>query len=223
MKLYMHPASTTSRPVMLFAAEAKIDLEPVVVDLMTGEHHKPPYANLNPSRQVPLLEDGDFRLSESSAILKYLADKVNSPLYPKELKARARVNERMDWFNTGFYRDLGYNLVYPQIFPHHKRSSDDVTGGVVQWGKEKTSFWLRILDQNILGDAPYVCGKEMTIADLFGSALVTCGELVKTDFTKYPNVQRWIQRMKQLPSWNKVSEVHDGFVASLRDKPLVAV
>ena len=27
----------------------------------------------------------------------------------------------MDWFNTEFYRDFGYGLVYPQIFPHHKR------------------------------------------------------------------------------------------------------
>jgi glutathione S-transferase len=222
MKLYMHPASTTSRPVMLFAAEAKIELEPVVVDLMTGEHHQEHYIKINPSRQVPVLEDGDFKLSESSAILKYLADKVNSPLYPKDLKQRARVNERMDWFNTGLYRELGYNLVYPQVFGHHKRPGDEVQGGVLQWGKEKTSWWLKILDQDILGSSPFVCGEQMTIADFFGVALVTCGELVKVNFAPYPNITRWIQRMKQLPGWNKVTQVHDGFVASQQDKAHVA-
>ena len=81
-----------------------------VVDLLTGEHLKEPYAAINPSRLVPVLEDGDFRLTESSAILKYLADKVGSPAYPKDLQKRARVNEMMDWLNTGFYRDFGYGL-----------------------------------------------------------------------------------------------------------------
>ena len=64
-----------------------------------------------------MIEDGDLRLTESSAILKYLADKIGSPAYPKDLKARAKVNEIMDWLNTNFYRDWAYNLCYPQLFP----------------------------------------------------------------------------------------------------------
>ena len=88
---------------------------------------------------MPVLEDGDFRLTESSAILKYLADKVDSPAYPKDLQKRARVNEMMDWLNTGFYRDFGYGLVYPQIFPHHKRRSDEAQAAAVEWGKHKAA------------------------------------------------------------------------------------
>ena len=79
MKLYYHPISTTSRPVMLFAAESRIPLEMKVVDLFTGEHVKPPYSALNPNKLIPTLEDGDFVLTENSAILKYLADKIDSP------------------------------------------------------------------------------------------------------------------------------------------------
>ena len=117
MKLYYHPASTTSRIVMLCAAEEKVDLEYQVVDLFTGEHMKPPYSDKNPSCLVPMIEDGDFRLTESSTIVKYLAEKAGSAAYPKELRARAKVNEMMDWFNTNLYRDFAYGLVYPQIVP----------------------------------------------------------------------------------------------------------
>src|SRR5947207_5924933 len=92
MKLYYHPVSTTCRPIMLFAAESGIHLDMELVDLFTGAQYKPEYLSINPSAQVPVLEDGDFRLTESSAILKYLADKVSSPAYPKDLQKRARIN-----------------------------------------------------------------------------------------------------------------------------------
>jgi glutathione S-transferase len=78
---------------------------------------------------VPVLEDGSFRLTESSAILKYLADKVRSPAYPTDLQKRARVNERMDWLNTGFYRDFSYGFLYPQIFPFMREPDDAVQAG----------------------------------------------------------------------------------------------
>lgn len=76
MRLYYHPASTTSRVVQLFAMDQGIDLDYKVVDLFTGEHLKPDFARINPNCLVPVLEDGDFQLSECSAIIKYLADKA---------------------------------------------------------------------------------------------------------------------------------------------------
>ena len=126
MKLYMHPVSMTSRPVRLLIAEHGLEVDEQMVDLMTGAHYQPQFVAVNPNRMVPVLEDGDFRLTESSAILKYLADKFNLPAYPKDLKQRAKVNEIMDWFNTNFYRDYGYGWIYPQLFPHHRRPSDEV-------------------------------------------------------------------------------------------------
>ena len=90
MKLDMHPVSMTSRPVRLFIAESGIDVDEQMIDLMTGEHHQEPFASINPNRLVPVLDDGDFRLTESSAILKYLADKIDSTAYPKDLRQRAR-------------------------------------------------------------------------------------------------------------------------------------
>ncbi|HEU5074640.1 MAG TPA: glutathione S-transferase family protein [Polyangiaceae bacterium] len=203
----MHPVSMTSRPVRLFIAEHGLDVEEKVVDLMTGEHHQPAFIELNPNRLVPVLEDGDLRLTESSAILKHLADKIGSPTYPKDLKQRARVNERMDWFNTNFYRDYAYNLIYPQIFPHHKRQTDDVQAATLAWGKQRSQTWLSILNDHIIGPQnQYVCGNEITIADYFGISLLTLGEIVGCDFAEYPNVARWVANMKKLKSWQSVNE-----------------
>jgi glutathione S-transferase len=223
MKLYYHPVSTTSRPVLLFAAESGIELELRVVDLFTGEQYKPEYAAINPSNQVPVLEDGDFRLTESSAILKYLADKVGSPAYPKDLRQRARVNERMDWLNTGFYRDFAYGFLYPQIFPFMKRDDPVVQAATIAWGKDKANKWLKVLDENILGPRnAYLCGSEMTLADYFGSIMALGGEAIRCTFGAYPNVCRWLGNMKKLSSWPKVNEAfYQYVVAPNKDKAFV--
>ncbi|MEQ1805962.1 MAG: glutathione S-transferase family protein [Burkholderiaceae bacterium] len=216
MKLYFHPASTTSRPIVLFAAESRIALEEQIVDLFTGEHYKEPFEAVNPNHLVPVLEDGDFRLTESSAILKYLADKSNSALYPKDLQQRARVNERMDWINTQLCRDFAYGLVYPQIFPFHKRRSDEAHDATLAWGKERAQGWLKVLNDHILGSNHYLCGNTITIADYYGASFVALGELIGSDYAAYPNVNRWLARMKHLASWKRVNEVIDGYGASLK-------
>ena len=222
MKLYMHPASTATRPVRLFLAENNIPCEDVMVDILKGAHYQEPYASINPNKLVPMLEDGDLRLTEGSAILKYLADKHNLPSYPKDLKKRAKVNEMMDWLNTQFYRDFGYGLVYPQIFPHHKRRSDEAHGGAIAWGQEGARRWLQVLNDYWIGPKnAYLCGSEITIADYFGAGLVSIGELVGIDFAAYPNIQRWLGNMRKLKTWNQVNEIFNAFVAGNKGKQFV--
>jgi glutathione S-transferase len=224
MRLYYHPASTTSRIVQQFAVDQGVDLEYQVVDLFTGEHLKPEFAKINPNHMVPVLEDGDFRLTECSAIVKYLADKAGSPAYPKDLKARARVNEMMDWFNSNIYKDFGYGLIYPQAFPHHLRPSEAVQAGTLDWGRQKTQSWLKILDESLIGPSKaYLCGDRITLADYMGAEMIALGGLIRCSYAGYPNVERWLRNMKALPSWSKVHEAVDGFAASLKDKPFVAL
>lgn len=211
MRLYYHPVSTTCRPILLFAAESNIKLELQLVDLFKGEQLTETYDAINPSHQVPVLEDGDFRLTESSSILKYLADKIDSPAYPKDLKKRARVNEMMDWFNTGLYRDLGYGFVYPQVLPNQKQADDKVQAAMLALGREKTRSWLKILDEGLIGPRnAFVCGDNITLADYLGAAFLTVGEVIRLDYSPWPNVSRWLSHMKARPSWSKVNE---GFYA----------
>jgi glutathione S-transferase len=222
MKLYFHPVSTTSRAVALFAAEAGIPLDYQVVDLMTGEHLQPAYLAINPNGMVPVLEDGDFRLTESSAILKYLGDHANSPAYPKDLRERARVNEMLDWFNANLYKDFAYGIVYPQLFPHHKRPTDAAHSGAIEWGKQKSQRWLSLLDEKLIGkDKAFLCGKSPTVADHFGASILTLGDLLSYDFAPYPNVRRWLGNVRGLPSWGKVNEAFNGWAASMKGKPFV--
>ncbi len=218
MKIYYHPASTTCRPLMLFAAENGLDIEFQLVDIFTGEQTKPDYEAVNPSRLVPVLEDGDFRLTESSAILKYLADKTASPAYPKELKARARVNEMMDWINTQLCRDLAYGLVYPQLIPSHKRPNEEAQKATLAWAKERARGWMTVLDGRLLGPKKsWLCGDSITIADYQGACFVSLAEAIRSDMSAFPNVKRWLDQMKGLKSWSKVNAVFDGFAESMKE------
>lgn len=223
MKLYMHPISTTSRPVLQFIADNSIPVDMQAVDVLKGEQYGEAYSKLNPNHLIPMLEDGDFRLTESATILRYLAQKIDSPAYPKDLRQRARVDEVLDWFNSNFYRDWGYGLVYPQVFPHLKRENPAVQAAVIAWGQEKSRGWLQILNDHWIGSKPYLCGNSITIADYFGTSLTTAGEIIHCEFNAYPNICRWLGNMKKLPSYAKVYEVFNGFVASTKGQPFQAL
>jgi len=85
-----------------------------------------------------LLEDGDFRLTESSGDPQVLAEKNRSPAYSKDLRSRAKVNEMMDWINTQVCAEARLWLVYPQIFPQPQAGRRGARRHIA-WGKEKGS------------------------------------------------------------------------------------
>jgi glutathione S-transferase len=224
MKLYYHPVSTTSRIIMMFAAEEAIPLDYQLVDLMSGEHLKPEFQAINPNCLVPVLDDDGFLLTESGAIIRYLAGVTESEAYPTDLKERARVDEAIEWFYSNYYKDHGYGLVYPQLFPHHKRPTEEAHAGAIAWGKQRAQHWLGILDKDLIGPSrKFLCGDQITLADYVGAEMVKVGELVHCEYLDYPNVRRWIGHMKALPSWGKVHEVVDGLIVSLKDKPFVSI
>jgi glutathione S-transferase len=207
MKIYADPVSTTCRPILLFIADNNIPVEVQTVDLLGGEHQSEAFASINPNCLVPVLKEVDFLLTESSAILKYLADKTDSSAYPRDLKQRAKVNEMMDWLNTNFYRGWGYGLIYPQTFPHMKCRSDEAQSATIELGEMQSKRWLQLLDDHWIGPGnAYLCGDRITIADYFGAGLVTIGDLICFDFTPYPNVRRWLATTAKRPGWESVNE-----------------
>jgi len=192
-----------------------------LIDLFTGENYQPAFTSINPNQAVPFLVDGDFQLAECSAIMKYLADKVHATSYPDDLRARARVNERMDWFNTGLYRDLGYGLVYPQVIDSYRRGDEQAHRQHLAWSRAKANRWLDILDRQILGGKTrFVCGGTCTLADFMGACYVSLGDLIRLDYSAYRNIIRWLDEMKSLPYWNSTQEAYyTHFVCAFKDKP----
>ncbi|MFN0314614.1 MAG: glutathione S-transferase family protein [Burkholderiales bacterium] len=110
----------------------------------------------------------------------------------------------MDWINTQVCRDLAYGLVYPQIFPNHKRGSDQAQQAAVQWGRERAQGWLKVMNEHLLTPGnKYLCGDSLTIAGYFASSFIALGEIVGTDYSAYPNVKAWLGRMKALRTWKE--------------------
>jgi glutathione S-transferase len=204
MRIYVDPITTTSLPLLLFAAEHGDPLEVTPVRIFSGEHLSARYGTINPNRCVPALQDDDFILTECSAILKYLADKLSSATYPRELRSRARVNQLMDWFNTGFYRDVGYGAVYPRLLRAYAFDNPATQADFVQRAEQRAAKWLAILNEHWLRGPEFLCGAEISIADYLGSSYVAITELVGLDLSPYPNVRRWMNGMQARPAWKAV-------------------
>ena len=198
MKLYTFDGSPTSRVVLLFCAEEGIAFEKVDVDLLAGAHLSEKFKQINPCSFVPVLEDGDLRLTESSAILKYLADKYESKTYPRDLKRRAKIHEAMDWLNTSLYRVMGYSFIYPQLYAHHRHEPEEANRATIAWGRERTRQYLELLDQHWLGKQRFLCGDELTLADFFGAPIVGQLDLIQVGLARLPNVARWMGHMREL-------------------------
>jgi len=205
MKLYTFPASPGCRPIAMFIADHGLDVEQQTIDLTKGEQYQPAFTAINPNNAVPVLEDGDLRLPECSAILKYLADKTASPTYPKDLKARARVNAAMDWINTALYPAFGHNLCYPQVLAPFKMEDPSHQAALLSKGQTRSRKLLGVMNDTMLGSHPYLCGDALTIADYQAAAVLSLGELTGCDFSPWPNVKRWYERMTAMPHWQSVN------------------
>lgn len=216
MKLYYDPASTVCRGIMLFVAEHGLKIDFEYINLFADQQLEPEFGQVNPNRTVPALIDGDLLLTESSAILKYLADLAGSTAYPTDLRERAKVNAAMDWFNTGFYHAFGYTQVYSRMLPHKYGLSDAAAQAEYEAkGLDAALRRLDVLNDHMIGDHDFVCGPTITLADYFGLPILALGEIVDFDLSRWPNVQRWVATMKSRRDWADVDVGFQGMKAAI--------
>ena len=98
MKLYVFPPSPRALKVRALVRHLNLEVEECLVDLFKGEQRAPAYAALNPNMRMPVLEDGDYVLWESNAILQYLAaQKPESGLWPSDIRGQADVSRWLNW------------------------------------------------------------------------------------------------------------------------------
>ncbi|EJY57355.1 AAEL001061-PC [Aedes aegypti] len=188
MDFYYLPGSAPCRAVQMTAAAVGVELNLKLTNLMAGEHMKPEFLKLNPQHTIPTLVDNGFSLWESRAIMGYLVEKYgkDDKLYPKDPQKRALVNQRL-YFDMGvFYQRFG-DYWYPQIFAKQPANPDNF-----KKMEEAVGFLNTFLEGH-----QYAAGDELTIADLSLAASAATYEVAGFDFSKYPNVQAWLERCKK--------------------------
>ena len=199
LKIYGSDLSSPSNKVRLTANALGLKYEYIRVNLREGEHKKPEFLKLNPVGKIPAIDDDGFTLFESGAIVRYLADKNNSALYPRNLKERAVVDA---WFEfIGHHVNLAMSkVVFNRLFaPRMKTPVDEQS---LKDGLTWLDRFLPIVD-NQIGSNPFVMGKTMTIADINLLSVLDPAEVANIDISKYQNIVRWRNALRQKDFYTK--------------------
>uniref|UniRef100_A0A3Q2Y6E2 Glutathione S-transferase theta 1a n=1 Tax=Hippocampus comes TaxID=109280 RepID=A0A3Q2Y6E2_HIPCM len=190
MELYLDLRSQPCRSVFMFAKLNAIPFDFKLVDLAKGEQYGEEFGKISPVRKVPVMKDGDFVLTESVAILQYLAEKHASRLpdhwYPADLRQRARVNEYLSW------QQMNLRAHGSKVFLLKVGSFKFVV--VV----EELSQTVDVLDKYFLGEKLFLCGASISLADLVAVAEIMQPVSSGVDvFSGRPKLSAWCERVKK--------------------------
>lgn len=191
MKLYDLELSGNCYKVRLFAALANIKLEIVPVDFLGGEHKRPPLTGLNPWGELPILVDGERVLRDSQAILVYLAGTYGGAAWwPAEAHLQAEI---VQWLSTAA------NEI--QHGPASARLVDKFGYAIDKAGTlAKAARILPLLDAH-LAERDWLALSRPTIADCAVFPYVALAPEGGIELAPYPNILRWIERVKRLPGY----------------------
>ena len=175
------------------------------MDIAKGDQRTEEFRRLNPFETVPTIVHGDYNLWESAAIITYLADAfaIDSHWYPKDIKKRGRINAYFHWHhtNTRFYcRALGYYAIVSVVLYGLPPTAPD---RLLQVENDLRDF-LREFDEK-LGNG-YVCGAEISIADIFAFNEVMGLQIVEFDHSCYANISRWFKEIEEIPEIRETFE-----------------
>ncbi|GJI97967.1 glutathione S-transferase [Duganella caerulea] len=204
MRLYHHPASTSSRRVMLAALHMGTPLELTEVNLMSPEDRRRLVA-INPNSKVPVLQDGDFILWESCAIMQYLADRtLGQTLYPDNIVVRADINRWLLWSSQHFAPALG-GIVYENIWKGLTGAGGPDAHELERYGRQVAQFGA-VLEQHLAG-REWLVGDKLSLADFAVASSLMYVEQAKLPVKQYPKLMAWLGRIQQLEAWKQTEPV----------------
>lgn len=202
LRLLHHPTSQPCRAVQQFLLETGIPYEEEIVNILDGSNEQDDFKDkYNPTGQVPILMDGDFVVWESSAIAFYLNEKYDAPgnWFGSTLQERATIQQYLHWHSTMLRRGAGaffYSHFAECIWGDHDYSKEVEKGRFILYESMD-------LLQRWLSKTQYVCGDEISFADLQGyHEFVShiAGGIIPDDiWQKYPKVKEWCDRMGERP------------------------
>jgi len=204
MKLYFDPVTVNCRKVLAGLDLIGAAFSEEKVDYFAGGHTGPEYTAINPNQSLPALVDDGFTVWESNAILQYAADKhENFAVYPRDLKTRTDVNrwllwESNQWFPT-CYIWLVENVVKPIL-------GDKPDEKILADATPKFHKLAAIVDAAV-AKQPWLCGQDVTIADIAVAAPMHLHPWQKLPLAEHPNLVSWMGRVEALPCWQKTDPV----------------
>jgi glutathione S-transferase len=165
--LYANPISPHSNIVLAFLAAAGLSdkVEVKNLDVLKGEHKTESFLAINPCGQIGTLTDGETNVFESDAIIRYLAVKYDSDLYPvKDLhrfglveSLQNHIRQKVWEWTTG----LVFHKVFKKLFTGQEPLESDIAAKTA--GLDKTLDF--VATSFLASDGPYLTGDKLSIAD----------------------------------------------------------
>ncbi|XP_022759135.1 glutathione S-transferase F9-like [Durio zibethinus] len=204
------PDFASPKRVIVCLIEKEIEFETVPVDLLKGEHKQPEFLKLQPFGTVPVVQDGDYTLFESRAIIRYYAEKYKSQgtdLLGKTIEERGLVENWLEVeaqsYNPPIFALTLQILFSPKLgFPRDEN--------LIEESEEKLAKVLDIYEER-LSKSKYLAGDCFSLADLshlpFTQYLV--GPMGKEYMIKSrKHVSAWWDDISSRPSWQKVLQLY---------------
>src|SRR5262245_27241027 len=199
MKLYGFPPSPNTWKVRAVAAHLGVPLELELVDLGKGEQQKPEFRALNPTGRTPVLVDGDFRLWESTAIMRYLADRAPNRLWPGDARSRADIARWQSWELAHWGKEACQPLIFERLVKKFLNLGAP-DPAVVAKGTDAFNREGRVLDAH-LAKQPWLVGDDVTLADFSVAAPLFYAQEAELPLASYAHVRDWFARASALPAW----------------------
>jgi glutathione S-transferase len=164
------------------------------IDHFAGDNKAKSYHALNPFEQVPTIKDDDLVLTESGAIVLYIAEKQGR-LIPKDLRGRAEV---MRWCFAAL-TTVEPPLAFKFLMPAPKDSSDTKSQDQLASWTERV---LRPMDER-LGSQDWLATDQFTVADILFCSVLRLGKRAGV-LDPYQNLNTYRTRCEERPAWGKI-------------------
>ncbi len=194
MKLHDSVDCPYGQKVRVVLAEKELPYELVVVDLRKGEHKTPEFLRLNPYARVPVLEDEDVIVYESTVINEYLEDEYpGRNMMPEDSAGRARVRILEDYSDTSFLPRVV--LVLAELAkPEAERDVERMHRYQAELARS-----LAWLDTTLEGREYLVGGFSIADTAFIPGVLILSKLQVELD-ARWKNLAAWITRVRERPS-----------------------
>ncbi|HEU4536781.1 MAG TPA: glutathione S-transferase family protein [Polyangiaceae bacterium] len=193
MKLYEFPPTRSIRARWALQ-ELGVPFEAVEINLGAGENQTPEFRKINPAGKLPALVDGDFVLTESVAIARYLAEKYpEKGLLPADLRQRAELDRWVLFTVTELEQPLWRIARNSFIYPEAQRLPADV-----EIARREFKEMIVVLAEHMRG-REFVVGDAVTIADFVLAYTLDWGNEEKL-LGDCPGLVSYLERMYARPN-----------------------